>query len=606
MTLPPQWHDQLALRSVSRRTGPGHDQLPPSTKSQPASPSPSQSSTLLKICFLLTLLSTPSLPAAPLHLIFVHQIDSKSLLQDSLRYENSSGETFSVTRLDWLATDFALTTASGEIISLPDTTAFIPTRGASLTLPDLPGETFTALSFHLGPGEKTNHADPAQFTANHPLNPNLNNLHWDWQGGYIFLALEGHWRSPRDKLPNGYAYHFARDPNRVKITLPLDLELRNEARLTVALDPQKLLTGLSFAADGATSHSAEGDPVSDRLRTNLPAAFRIANIEKGGLPTPPHPPNPLDLPANPKGYPITLPRHVPLPALPSDNPLLTSRVALGEKLFSEPQFSRTNTLSCASCHQDETFSDPRQFSPGVDGQHGTRHAMPLFNLAWKSSFFWDGRAPSLRAQALIPIEDHLELDESLDHVVAKLNADPAYPPLFAAAFGSGEITPLNIGLAIENFLLTRLSFDSKFDQSLKDQATLTEQEQRGFALFFTESEPRLGKRGADCFHCHGGTLFSDHSFHNNGLPTSADLGREIVTGRESDRYKFATPSLRNISRTAPYMHDGRFTTLEEVIDHYNSPIPRSPTLDPNLAKHPQGLALDPADKAALIAFLKTL
>ena len=281
-------------------------------------------------------------------------------------------------------------------------------------------------------------------------------------------------------------------------------------------------------------------------------------------------------------------------------------MALGERLFHETKLSRTNTLSCASCHQGETLSDPRRFSPGVDGRHGNRHAMPLFNLAWKTSFFWDGRAPSLRAQVLVPIEDHLELDESLENVVAKLKSDPAYPPLFAAAFGSGEISPRNISLALENSLLSRLSLDSKLDQVIRGKARFTEQEERGRELFFTELEPRLGQRGADCFHCHGGTLFSDHGFHHNGLETTDDVGLEKTTGMASDRFKFSTPSLRNVALTAPYMHDGRFATLEEVIDHYNSPMPRSETLDPNLAKHPGGLGLSEADKAALIAFLKTL
>jgi len=542
----------------------------------------------------------------PLHLDFFNEVQGKPLLVDSIRYESPSGEMISLTRLDWLATGFSLTTATGETLIIPETTAFIPTRGSTLTLPHLPSEKITAITFHIGPDEKTNHSDPATYTANHALNPNFNKLHWDWQGGYIFLAMEGHWRAPQEKMPGGYAYHFARDPNRTSITLPVDLNLRDETRVGIALDPLKLLNGLSFAKDGATTHSAEGDPVSDRLKKNLRSAFRIAGIRKGGIPTPPNPPIPIDLPANPEGHPITLPKHIPLPALPPDNPILTTRVALGEKLFREPKLSRTNSISCASCHEGETLSDPRTLSPGVDGKNTSRHSMPLFNLAWKSSFMWDGSAPTIRDQAMIPIQDHREMGETLEKVVEKLSADPAYPPLFAAAFGSGEITPENIGLAIENFLLTRLSLDSKLDRSLKGKAILTEEEQRGFELFFTESEPRLGKRGADCFHCHGGALFTDHDFHNNGLPTTNDVGLEKTTGKSSDRYKFSTPSLRNIALTAPYMHDGRFATLEEVIAHYNSPVERSETLDPNLAKHPQGLGLRDADIKALVAFLNTL
>jgi cytochrome c peroxidase len=547
-----------------------------------------------------------SLQAAPLHLGFTHEAAGGPLLRDSIRYETKAGETFSVTRLAWLASDFTFVTQDGQTIPRPALHTFIDTSGGNISIADLPALKLKSVSFHLGPDEKMNHADPAGFAANHPLNPNRNRLHWDWQGGYIFLAMEGHWRAPGDKLPAGYAWHFARDPNRTRITLPLEVDLRNEARATIALDATKIADGLSFARDGATTHSAEGDQVAVRIKANLSGAFRVLGIETGGVPTPPNPPKPIDLPSNPQAFPITLPRHIPLPALPSDNPLLASRVRLGEKLFHEPKLSRTNAMSCVSCHQTEVMSDSRRFSPGVDGKHGERHSMPLFNLAWKSRFFWDGRAPSLRAQVLMPIADHLEMDESLENVIAKLKADPVYPPLFSKAFGSGAMTAANLSLAIENFLLTRLSFDSKLDRSMKNQATLSDEEKRGMELFFTESEPRLGKRGADCFHCHGGALFTDHEFHNNGLSTTNDVGLEKVTSKASDRFKFSTPSLRNIALTAPYMHDGRFATLEEVIDHYNTGFTRNETLDPNLAKHPQGLGLPDEDKKALIAFLKTL
>jgi cytochrome c peroxidase len=157
-------------------------------------------------------------------------------------------------------------------------------------------------------------------------------------------------------------------------------------------------------------------------------------------------------------------------------------------------------------------------------------------------------------------------------------------------------------------LLTLTSFDSKFDRSMQGKEQLTDEEKRGFELFMTEYEPRMGQKGADCFHCHGGPLFSDHQFHNNGLsPIETDTGRERVTQDERDLYKFSTPSLRNIALTAPYMHDGRFETLEEVIEHYDHNLRRSPTLDPNLAKHPPtGMRLSSEDKKALVAFLKML
>ena len=547
------------------------------------------------------------LHAAPLHVDFRLAADEQPLLLDSLRYSTGVGESYSVTRAAWLASGFSVETSEGKLIEVLGKAAYVPESGAMVTLPGLPDEKIRSLSFHIGPDEKANHADPATLAPNDPLNPNLNRLHWDWQGGYIFLALEGHWRKDADKFPAGYAYHFARDPNRVRITLPLEADLHNEARATVVLDVPELLEGLSFAKDGATTHSQEGDRVSARLKDNLARAFHVTAIESGGVPTPPQSAPPIDLPKDLTPYPLRLPRTVPLPALPRDNPLLAGRVALGAKLFTETKLSRTGTISCATCHVESAgFSDPRRFSLGVDGQPGKRHAMPLFNLAWKDRFFWDGRAPSLRAQVMFPIQDHLEMDEKPEKVVEKLKADPVYPPLFQQAFGSGSITSETIALALENFLLTKLSFDSKFDRTLKGGPSLTDQEQHGLEIFFTESEPRLGKRGADCFHCHGGALFSDHGFHNNGLPLTDDVGLAAITGKDTDRFKFSTPSLRNVGLTAPYMHDGRFATLEEVVKHYNEGFVASETLDPNLAKHPGGLGLSAEDQAALIAFLKTL
>ncbi|MGE9270213.1 MAG: MbnP family protein [Verrucomicrobiales bacterium] len=552
------------------------------------------------------LLTSFPLRAVPLHLDFFPEVDGQKLFIDSLRYAKDGNESFSLTRLDWLASDFAITTASGQTLTVPGSTALISSRGGSYTLPDLRDAHLTSISFFLGPDTETNHSDPAHYGSNHPLNPNRNKLHWDWQGGYIFLALEGHWRRSGQDVPSGFAYHFANDWNRTKITLPIELKIRNESRVAIGFDVHRLLAGIHFAEDGHTTHSHKGDPVAFQLKQNLPTSFRIAGIHRGGLPRPPDPPPPFDLPASPKAYPITLPTHIPLPSLPSDNPLLRSRVDLGERLFHDTLLSKNHNLSCASCHQGTVMSDPRPLSPGTDGRVGRRHSMPLFNLAWKNSFFWDGRATSLRQQALIPIEDPLEMNESLEHVVRKLKASAGYPEAFAHAFGSGAITPNTISMALETFLLTRLSLNSRFDQAMQGKTTLTAEEQRGFELFFTESEPRLNRHGADCFHCHGGALFTDHSFHHNGLTSTDDHGLEETTGRASDRYKFSTPSLRNIALTAPYMHDGRFATLEEVVDHYNEPMEASATLDPNLAKRPNGLGLSAADKIALIAFLKTL
>jgi len=234
--------------------------------------------------------------------------------------------------------------------------------------------------------------------------------------------------------------------------------------------------------------------------------------------------------------------------------------------------------------------------------------MTLFNLAWKRSFFWDGRAESLRRQVLMPIENDREMHQSMENTIAKLVRTAEYPALFARAFGSAEITSNRLALALEQFVLTRISCDAKFDRALQGGESLTEQEKRGFELFMTEYDPRRGLRGADCFHCHGGALFQSQGFANNGLDADfADAGRGGITGKEWDKGRFAVPSLRNVELTGPYMHDGRFKTLEEVVAHYCNGVKRSATLDPNLAKHPEGgVPLSKDDQKALVAFLKTL
>jgi cytochrome c peroxidase len=183
-----------------------------------------------------------------------------------------------------------------------------------------------------------------------------------------------------------------------------------------------------------------------------------------------------------------------------------------------------------------------------------------------------------------------------------------YPARFERAFGTAEISADRVARALEQFLLTQVSHDSRFDRSLRGEEQLTAEEQHGFALFNTEYDPRREQFGADCFHCHGGPLFQSATFANNGLDLKFnDSGRFAVTRREGDTGKFAVPSLRNVAVTGPYMHDGRFNTLNEVIEHYSTGVKRSASLDPNLAKHPEGgVPLSESDKKALVAFLKSL
>ena len=551
---------------------------------------------------------------ATLEISVQHSFAGERLLLDSLRYQDAATETLSFTRVSYLLSGFAIEKEDGVWTELTNHFAWMDVaRGrAVLRLEDVPPGKYRALRFHIGPDAPANIGDPAKWAADHPLNPNLNGLHWTWQTGYIFLAIEGHYRIGAGEL-KGFAHHFARDPNRTRISLAAPLDLTHDAAVLLDFDLGTLLNAprpLSFEKDGAATHSREGDPIAAALGANLPGAFRVARIVSA-VPelSRPVPVKPLFLPEKYTPYRFTMNAAFPLPALPRDNPLIEERVALGKALFNETALSRDGSISCASCHVASfAFTDPRRVSLGVDGKAGTRNGMPLFNLAWKTSFFWDGRSTSLRAQALEPIQDHLEMDETLPNVTRKLTANATYPPLFAAAFGTPDVTPEKVGLAIEQFLLTLLAGDAKLDRAMRGKATLTDDEKRGFELFMTEFDPRTGQRGADCFHCHGGPLFSDHQFHNNGLAALADdAGRFRVTKVDADRGKFATPSLRNVARTAPYMHDGRFSTLEEVVAHYSTGIHRSPTLDPNLAKHPDGgLHLSAEDQRALVAFLKAL
>lgn len=301
----------------------------------------------------------------------------------------------------------------------------------------------------------------------------------------------------------------------------------------------------------------------------------------------------------------------PAPIAP-DNALTNQGVKLGRMLFYEKKLSKDNSMSCASCHrQQHAFSDTNQFSIGVDGHMGGRQAMAVFNMAWNTNeFFWDGRAHLLRDQSLLPIQDSLEMAETLPNAVAKLEADQAYKDQFKRAFGSDEITSTKMSLAMEQFMNSIVSVENKFDKVQRGEATFTASERRGRRLFFTEyNQFYPDSSGADCAHCHTPQNFENDRYMNNGLDAEADIddfGRENATLNPMDRGKMKVPSLRNIELTPPYMHDGRFNTLEEVAEHYNSGIKASPSLDPALANTMgTGLFLDAQDKADLVAFLRT-
>lgn len=302
----------------------------------------------------------------------------------------------------------------------------------------------------------------------------------------------------------------------------------------------------------------------------------------------------------------------PTPNIPSDNPLTVEGVKLGRMLFYDNLLSGNNSMSCASCHkQENAFSDINRFSTGIDGIQGARQAMGIFNLLWNTNgFFWDGRATLLRDQAVMPIQDPIEMHQVLPELVEELKLNTTYTAQFKKAFGTNEISSEKIGKALEQFMNSIVSNRSRYDEYLMGNVTLTAQEERGRFLFNTEYNPAFpDASGADCRHCHGGDNFENDRYLNNGLDVDTDFvdfGRELLTGLAVDRAKFKVTSLRNIELTPPYMHDGRFNTLEEVVEHYNQ-VKNSSTLDGSFGPQmPGGLQLSTEDKAALVAFLKTL
>lgn len=298
---------------------------------------------------------------------------------------------------------------------------------------------------------------------------------------------------------------------------------------------------------------------------------------------------------------------LPPPLIPSDNPQTVEGIALGRKLFFDPILSADNTQACADCHNPENaFTDERQFSIGIDGISGDRNSMPLFNIAWntKHKFFWDGRAPNLEAQILEPVINPIEMHNTWENAAASIQTRTDYPELFLQVFATTTIDKTLVSKAIAQFLRTLISAKSKFDRHLAGQANLTPSEANGLAVFLDEG------RG-DCFHCHGNPdspLWTDNIFHNNGLDeVFTDLGLGGFTGDPRDFGLFKSPSLRNLVYTAPYMHDGRFATLDDVINHYSEGLVYSETIDPLMKTIAQGgVNLSEEDKVDLKAFLLSL
>ncbi|QEG00844.1 Cytochrome c551 peroxidase precursor [Stieleria maiorica] len=339
------------------------------------------------------------------------------------------------------------------------------------------------------------------------------------------------------------------------------------------------------------------------------------------------PPRKLDLPSTPYRYsqldlpPVLLDRLGRLDNTPVDNPLTDHGATLGRVLFYDKSLSANGTTSCATCHvQENAFSDPRATSVGFRGERVTRNSMSLVNLRFyaRDKFFWDERADGLESQVLMPIENPIEMGHTLDALLPQLSRDPIYRPLFTNAFGDPDVTAKRIAKALAQFVRSIVSFQSRYDIGLRqvgspreDFPNFTEQENLGKRQFFGR---------ARCAECHlpghdddgirQWSIFQLSEPGNNGIDVDGpdvDAGVASYSGRTVDRGKFKASSLRNIELTGPYMHDGRFITLDQVIEHYNWSVRPHENLDPRLADFSaNGLALPEVPKVALAAFLATL
>ncbi|MEM7014444.1 MAG: MbnP family protein, partial [Verrucomicrobiota bacterium] len=491
--------------------------------------------------------------AADFQIVFEHSVDERPVVLgrelDGIR----------VSRIDWLISDFAFQQEDGEWFEAENWVEFVSEEQKRLTvsLGASPSAKFKAVRFRVGLTPELNHLDPNRIAPDSPLHPLVNGLHWGWQAGFVFAAVEG----ARDG--EAFSYHLGNDGNDVVITLAVKLETPRDSRLQIGFD----LAPIFRALKSGSTHSREEDPMVPAFVSAIENGFSIKGIATDTFQQLQIGTAEIVYPKGTTPFALNISKRLPRVSFPSDNLPTIEGVSLGEDLFFDPRLSGTNEQSCASCHDPKlSFADSRKLSLGANGQIGRRNSMPLINLAWHDRFFWDGRATTLREQVLMPIQDPTEMNQQLPDLLEELRADRATVGKFENAFGSSEISEASLAKALEQFVITRISQNSKFDRAARGEVELTEQEKRGLALFVTEFDPKNGHFGADCFHCHGGNLFTTRRFTNNGIqPLGEDFGLYETTGDPTDRGKFKTPTLRNVELTAPYMHDGRFATLEEVV-----------------------------------------
>lgn len=323
----------------------------------------------------------------------------------------------------------------------------------------------------------------------------------------------------------------------------------------------------------------------------LVCAVVLTSCKKPTVPEPPSiPKSSTGVEYDPTPLSFDYPDYFPVMEITEDNPTTEEGVELGRKLYYDPILHPQGSRSCASCHdQNNSFT--------VNSLRGGRSVLHHVNLGWGTNFLWEGKVEGTLEDVMrFEVEDFFGTD------VSKLQEHPTYPNDFYRAFGEEKITTELCAKALAQWFRSMISSDSKFDRYLRGEVMLTASEFRGFDIFNTEK--------GDCFHCHSTPLFTDNKYHNIGLDSTFsgyNQGRYNITGNSNDMGKFKTPTLRNIELTGPYMHDGRFQTLEEVVDFYSEGLVYSPTIDPLMKKvHEGGVQLNPIEKQDLVNFLKTL
>lgn len=295
-------------------------------------------------------------------------------------------------------------------------------------------------------------------------------------------------------------------------------------------------------------------------------------------------------------YPVQIPSHFPSTDYYQRNPITKEGFELGRRLFYDRRFSVDGSISCGSCHQQVAAfgTYDHDLSHGVNGSHGIRNAMSLFNLAWQTSYGWDGKYSSLDAVYAAHINSPIEFGETINNIINKLKTDSRYQQEFKKVYGSSYISEPRIFNALTQFVSAFISNATKYDSVKQNLKTFTTSEQAGYTVFLNK-----------CNSCHAEPLFTDFSYRNNGLPLTVlnDRGRMTITGNKADSLKFRVPSLRNIFKSYPFLHDGRFIGFEQVFEHYNSGVQQSATLDPLLTS---GIQLSVAERTVLVDFFRTL